>query len=52
MGHAVNHVDKDVNLGRCKCSDEMGFGTVTYTLEISVDHIAGVQVAEARRDLR
>ena len=52
MGYAVIHVDKDVDLRSCKCSDEMGFGKITYTFEISVDHIPGMQVAEARRDLR
>ena len=44
-------VYKDVRLAGCHYGRETSFRATTYSLEISVDHIAGVEVVEAARDV-
>ena len=52
MGDVADNVHKYVHLVGCEYYSEIIFGRTTYTLEVSVDHIAGMQVAEAFCDLR
>jgi len=40
-------VHQDVRLAERQRSSEMRFRTATYSLEIPVNHVAGVEVAEA-----
>jgi len=40
-------VHQDVRLAERQRGSETGFGTATHSLEIPVNHIAGVEVAEA-----
>jgi hypothetical protein len=40
-------VHKDVWLARCKYGGETGCRTTTYSLEVPMNHIASVEVAEA-----
>jgi len=39
-------VHKDVWLTRCQYGGETRLGTTTYSLEVPVNHIAGMEVAE------
>ena len=52
MGDIVDNIHKYVHLVGRKYYSETTFGTTAYTLEISVNHVPGVQVTEALRDLR
>ena len=45
-------VHKDVLLAGRQYSSETRFRTVTYSLEVTMDHIARVEVAEADSDIR
>ena len=44
-------IHKDVWLARCQWGDETRFKITTYSLEIPMDHIARVEVAEALSDI-
>jgi hypothetical protein len=44
-------VHKDIWLVGCQCGGETRFRTTTYTLEISMNNIAGVEVVEALSDV-
>ena len=52
VGDIVDNIHEYVHLVGREYYGGTTFGTTTYTLEISVDHVTGVQVAEALRDLR
>ena len=43
---------EDICLIRCQYSDGMRFRTVTYSLEVTMNHIVTVEVAEAISDIR
>ena len=45
-------VHKDVRLSRCQCGADLRLRTATYPLEVPVDDIAGVEIAEALSDVR
>jgi hypothetical protein len=49
--HVSDVVHKDVWLAECQYSGETIFGITTYTLEVPVDDIAGVEVVEAPSDI-
>ena len=52
MWDVVDNLHKYVHLVGREYYGETTFGGTTYALEISVNHIAGVQVAETLCDLR
>ena len=45
-------IHKDICLIRCQYSDGTRFRTVTYSLEVTMDHIARVEVVDAISDIR
>ena len=45
-------VNEDVWLVECQCGDLPVSKTTTYPLETSMDHVTGVEVVEAIRDIR
>ena len=45
-------VHEDVRLAVCQCGHEARFRTATYSLEVPMNDIAGVEVAEAFSDVR
>jgi hypothetical protein len=45
-------VHKDIHLAECQCGGETIFRTTTYSLEVPVNDIARVEVAEALSDIR
>jgi hypothetical protein len=48
----IGVVHKDVRLEVCQCGGKIRSRTATYPLEVSVNDIAGVEVAEALSDVR
>jgi len=45
-------VHENIRLIGCEYDCRTGFRTTTYSLEVPMDHIAGVEVAEAISDVR
>ena len=45
-------VHEDVRLGTCQYGRETAVRTITYPFEVPMNHIAGVEVAEALSDVR
>ena len=52
MGGTINNAHKYVHLAGRQFSDRIRTRMTTYTLEISVNHTAGVQIAETLCNLR
>lgn len=52
MGSVINNFHEYVHLVGRQGGDEARCEIMTYSLEISVDDIAGVEITEALRDLR
>ena len=48
---SIRVIYKDVWLAGCQHCCKTRFVMITYSLEVPVDHIAGVEVAEALRDI-
>ena len=45
-------VHEDVRLGTCQYGRETAVRTITYPFKVSMDHIPGVEVAEALSNVR
>ena len=49
---AASGVHKDVRLDTCQHAGKVGLGTITYSLEITVNYVAGVEKAKAIGDVK
>ena len=49
---AAGGVNKDIWLETCEYNGERGFGTTTYSLKITMNYVAGVEVIKALSDIR